>query len=119
MEDVDVAKGELPFSVAASGGLGNRVEASHGTVDEGKIYIDTGFDELGGDEADGEVLLEALADCGEHLETVFRVHEGGEMVVLYGAVRVGFKKGLSMLTSVDDAEGLRGVGKFVANCIVV
>ena len=45
--------GQLSFAVAASSGLGDGVETGHGAVDEGKVDIDSGLDELSGDEADG------------------------------------------------------------------
>jgi hypothetical protein len=82
VEDVGLAfGGEFAFAVAASGGLGDGVEACHGAIDEGEVDIDAGFDELGGDEADGEFFGEALADGGEHLEAVLRAHEGGKVEI--------------------------------------
>lgn len=83
VEDVGLAFGrKFSLPVAASGGLGNRVESGHGSIDDGEIDIDTGFDELGGYEADGEVFFETVADGFQHLEAVLWAHQGGEVEVL-------------------------------------
>ena len=83
VKDVDLATLLFSFAVAATCGLGDGVESSHGAVDEGKVDIDTSFDELGRNQSDWEIFFKALADDGEHFETVLRAHEGGEVIVFF------------------------------------
>lgn len=106
-EDMGLAGlGEFAVAVAAPGSLGDRVESGEGAIDDGEIDIDSGFDELGGDEANGELFLQTLADLGEDAGAVFRTHEGGEVVISL-ALAEETEDFASMLAAVDDAESLR------------
>ena len=85
LEDEDLPRrgsllgGEFSFAVAAAGGLGDGVESSEGAEDDGEIDINAGFDELGGDEANRAICLEAGFDFLEARGAVLRAHEGGEV----------------------------------------
>lgn len=70
---------EFTVAVAAAGGLGEGVEAAFGAIDDGETDIDTGFDELGGDEGDGLAVFPQGFGFFEHGDDVRRAHAGGEM----------------------------------------
>lgn len=70
---------EFAVAIAATGGLSEGVEAAFGTVKGGEADIDSGFDELGGDEDDGSASFAEAFGLGKNEHDMSWAHAGGEM----------------------------------------
>jgi len=86
LEEEDAAFGggavvilEFAVAIAATGGLGEGVESAFGAVNDGEANIDTGFDELRGDDRNGAAFFSEPFGFGEDAHDVTRAHAGGEV----------------------------------------
>lgn len=61
-EDVDVSCGAFAFAIASACSLGDGVESCDGSIDDGEVDIDAGFDHLGADDTAGQGLLQTVAN---------------------------------------------------------
>ena len=77
MEDAASLGQKFAVTVAAASGLGKGVETAFGPVDDGKADIDTGLDELGGNEDDGAAYFSQSLRLGEDEHDMPRAHAGG------------------------------------------
>jgi hypothetical protein len=90
-------------AVTAAGGLCKGVESAFGAIDDGKADIDTGFDQLGGDENDRLALFAKPFGPGKDEHDVPRAHAGREVE----GVGVGTEllvERLGGLGGIDDEE---------------
>ena len=108
-ETVSVHIHELSVAVAAAGGLGEGVEAAFGAIDNGEADIDTGFDELGGDEDNGLSALAKPLCPGKHEHDMPGTHACREMNC-GGALAEFFVEDLGGFGGVEDEEAaVRGM----------
>ena len=77
LEDQRLAeRGKAAVAVAATGGLGDRVEAREGAKHEGEVNIDPSLDQLRRNESNGLSVFQTLADSIEMSGAMSRTHQG-------------------------------------------
>lgn len=106
---------DFPFAVASPSGLSDGVKSCHGAIYDWEIDIDTSLDQLGGNEADGKFFIQSVADISEHLQTMLRAHEGGEVEVFFGIFGQELEETVCVLACVNDTEGLGGLCYFAGD----
>ena len=103
---------QLPIAIAASGGLGEGVEAAFGTVDDREADIDTGLNNLGGDEDDDLACLPQSLCVIKYRNDMRRAHPSREVESLCLLPEL-FMKDLSRLRRAHDKK--TSVGGVIKN----
>lgn len=106
-EAVDKAlfRGAFAFTVAAPGGLQQRVQPGGFPISKGKIHVHTGLNQGGGHHPAGQAGCQPLADLLQLPAAVSGTQQGGQAVTAFVGERG--KEFLRCLAAVDYAEDLR------------
>lgn len=110
---------KFPVTIAAADGLGKGIKAAFGAINDGEADVDTGFDQLGGDENDGKAFFSKTLGVCENTHDVPGTHPGGEMeCVCLGAEFL--VKSLRGFCGIEDEKAAGGgILKDVGNELVV